>query len=138
MRIGVLVVGVDAGEEGMKALALLGRQLLVGMRDQHIGGAVPIGIGIIAGVIARALGFVLVPFLRHRDTREHYMLDIGLGHALEQLVHAGAFLEKIDIMQMGIAVDILASLDSTGGQADEKGATQTQCMQFRVLLLYGH
>ena len=117
VRIGVLVVGIEAGQKGMEALALLGGQTLVGGRDEHVGSAVPIGIGVITGVITRTLGLVLVPFLGHRNTGEHHMIDVVFRHFLQQFVHAGTFLEKVDVVQVGVAVAVFAGL----GAADDSG-----------------
>lgn len=118
----------------MQALALLSWYLLVSMRHQHIGSAVPIGIGIITGVITGPLGFVLVPFLRHRNTREHHMLNIAGSHLLKQLGHAGAFLEKIHVVQVRIAVAIIPRHSQRAANANENSKTQRKSFQTPTLL----
>ncbi|MNH44237.1 hypothetical protein D3C79_1063400 [compost metagenome] len=66
MADSILVHRVETAEEWVEALALLTWQLLQRRRHVSISGAVPVGISVITGVVARALGFVFVPFLGHR------------------------------------------------------------------------
>ncbi|MCY1448045.1 hypothetical protein D9M71_646920 [compost metagenome] len=71
MTDGILVYRVEAGKKRMKAPSLFGGELFHGRRHVGIGGAVPIGIGVVTGVVTRPLGFVFMPFLGHRDTGNH-------------------------------------------------------------------
>lgn len=112
---GVLVVGIEARQEWMKVPTLLVGQLAHRRGDNHVGGAVPIGIRIVTGVIAWTLGLVLMPFLGHRHTGNHHMLNAIVRNRLEQLGHAGGFLEEIDVMQVCIAVGIFASHGAAAG-----------------------
>lgn len=65
MADSILVHRVETAEERVEPLALLTWQLLQRRRHVCVGGAVPIGVGVITGVVARALGLVFVPFLGH-------------------------------------------------------------------------
>src|SRR5690606_20273810 len=116
--IGVLVVGVEAGQKGMEAPALLLVKLLQGVGQNVIGATVPVGAGIIAGIVAWAAGFILVPFLGYRNAADHHVADVMGIHLLEQLVHALAFLEEVHVMQVGVGIDILPGL---GNQAEQPG-----------------
>ncbi len=94
----------------MKALALLVGQLLQRRGDVGVGSAVPVGFGVVPGVIARALGLVFVPLLGHRDAGNHRLLDTGGVHGLDQRGHAFAFLEEVDVVQVGITVAVVTRL----------------------------
>jgi hypothetical protein len=112
MRIGVLVVGIEARQKRVKALTLFSRQLLVRMGNQPVGSAVPVNIGIVTGVVAWPLGFIFMPLFRHGYAGEHCMLNLSSSHCLQQLVHSGAFLEEIDVVQVRIAVAVITSPDA--------------------------
>src|SRR5690606_40640756 len=94
MFIRILVVGIETGQKRMKTLTLLRIQLLQGMGNNMIGGAIPIGTSIVTGIVARPAGLVLMPFLGYRNTADHHMADVMGIHLLEQLVHALAFLDE--------------------------------------------
>ncbi|MCY1533704.1 hypothetical protein D9M68_690450 [compost metagenome] len=129
MGVGILVVGVEAAEKGVEAPPLLGRQLPHRSGHQHIGGAVPVGTGIVAGVVARALGLVLVPLFGDRDTGDHHVIDASLVHGLQQGAHAIAFLEEVHVMQMGIAVAVVACFTGQGRSQQQCGETGPQSVQ---------
>jgi hypothetical protein len=78
----------------VKVQTLLRRQFLHGIGNDHVGGAVPVGVGVITGVIARTFGFVFMPFLRHGNAGNHHMVDGIVLHGREQFRHARGFLEK--------------------------------------------
>ncbi|MCY1286178.1 hypothetical protein D9M70_351420 [compost metagenome] len=107
MGVGVLVVGVEAAEKGVETPTLLVRQLPHRGGHQHIGGAVPVGAGVVAGVVAWPLGLVLVPLLGHRNAGDHHMVDAPLVHGRQQGVHAVAFLEEVHVVQVGVAVAVI-------------------------------
>ncbi len=109
MRIGILVIGIESGKEWMEPLALLLIQLFQRRSDQHVGSAIPIDRRIVTRVVTWALGLVLVPFLRDGDATDHHMIDTTSVHRIEQLLHAVGFLEKIHVMQMRIAIAVIAS-----------------------------
>ena len=120
----VLVVGIETGQERMKVLALRGGKFIDRRRDDHIRCAVPIGIGVVTGVVARALGLVFVPFLGHGNPGNHDVLNAVVRHGLEQLVHAGGFLEKIHVMQVRVAVGIVTGLHGKAAGGEQQGETQ--------------
>lgn len=105
-------------------LALFGGQLVDRSGHDHISGAVPIGIRVITGVIARALGLVFMPFLRHGHAGNHHMLDAIGRHGLEQLVHACRLLEEVDVMQVRVAVGIVAGVHGQAAGAKQEGKGQ--------------
>src|SRR3990167_3896047 len=121
---GVLVVGIETGEERVKVLALRRRKFIHCRRDDHIRGAVPISIGVVTGVIARTLGLVFVPFLGHGNPGNHDVLNAVVRHGLEQLVHAGALLKEIHVMQVRVAVGIVTSLRGKAADGKQQGKTQ--------------
>ncbi|CRR20541.1 hypothetical protein PAERUG_P52_1_London_26_VIM_2_02_13_00728 [Pseudomonas aeruginosa] len=122
VRVGVLVGRVETGQERMHAPPLLGWQGFHRRRHDHVGGAVPIGSGIVTSVVARPLRLVLVPFLGDRDAAEHHMVDPAFVHRLQQPRHAFAFLEKIHIVHVSVAVAIIPGM----GQGCHQGQGE-QC-----------
>src|SRR5690554_8192883 len=110
----------------MEAPALLLVKLLQGVGQNMIGATVPVGAGIIAGIVAWAAGFILVPFLGYRNAADHHVADVMGIHLLEQLVHALAFLEEVHVMQVGVGIDILRSEERRVGKECRSGRQWAQ------------
>ncbi len=101
----------------MQALTIRFLKFAQRLNEVVICRAIPIKTAVVAAVIARALGLVLMPFFHQWNAADHGVLDMVCVHLFQQSIEGFGLLEKINDMQVTVAETVVSSQACCG--ADE-------------------
>ena len=86
----------------MQAGLLILGQVQHGARHEEVGGAVPIGAGIVVEIVGGPPGISLVPLLHDGHADHHRLGYPGIVHGFEERVHAVRLLDEAEEVQVAI------------------------------------